>query len=116
VVSGHLADLWKFAGLHDLLGHLAAVVEHAPQFRLDEPASEKITQLAQGCKLVDFVTKDGSPLAIVEEKMPVIPVGEGPAHLSVSEHPGGSIFRVLGNPEHGQGADPRPQDYPRTRT
>jgi len=115
VVSGHLADLWKFAGFDDLLGHLVAVVEHSPQFRLDEPASEKITQLAQGWKIVELVTKDGSPLAIVEEKMPVIPVGEGPAHLSVGEHPDGFVFRMLGNPEPEQGADSRPQDYPRTR-
>ncbi len=69
VVSGHLADLWKFAGFDDLLGHKVAVVEHSPQFRLDEPASEKITQLAQGWKIVDFVTKDRFSLAIVEEKM-----------------------------------------------
>src|SRR5271157_1408519 len=113
-LSGRLAPALAFAGVgggfHDPLCGFVPISEQLLQFRVQEPSTKKLTDPAQRGPVIHLVAEEGSPLAIVQKPMAMIPVRKRAANLTIGEHPPWLVLRVFGDPFHGKGADLGSQD------
>src|SRR5208337_4653268 len=97
-------------GFHEPLGCFVPISEELLQFRVQEPSTKKFPDPAQRGPVIHLVAEEGSPLAIVQKPMAMIPVCKGTAYLPIGEHPPRLVLRVFGDPFHGKRADLGSQD------
>ena len=91
------------------------IIKHLFELRLQKPGSKQVAQPAQWWTVVDLVPEDRAALAIVQEVMPMQPVGERTMNLTVGEELARHVLGVLGHPGHREGADPGLEDDPGAR-
>jgi len=97
-------------GFHDPLSCFVPIIKQLLQFRVQEPSTKKLTDPAQRGPVIHLVAEEGSPLAIVQKPMAMIPVRKRAANLTIGEHPPWLVLRVFGDPFHGKRADLGSQD------
>jgi hypothetical protein len=92
-----------------------SIIEHFVELGLQKSGSKQVSQPAQWWTVVNLVPEDCAARAIVQEVMPMQPVGERAMDLTVGDELARHVLGVLGHPGQGEGADLGLEDDPGTR-
>ncbi len=104
----------EVSGLDDLSSDLVAVVEHPPQFRVQQVPRQQASHHTHRRFVFDFVTEESPPLSVIEEEVTVIPRGKRALDLAIGEEPISFIFGVLGDPAQANRPERDGEDHPRS--
>jgi hypothetical protein len=104
----------EVSGLDDLSSDLVAVVEHPPQFRIQQVPRQQASHHTHRRFVFDFVTEEGTPVSIIEEEVAMIPRGKRALNLVIGEEPTSFVFRVLGDPAQAKRPERYGEDHPRS--
>jgi len=91
---------------------LVTVVEHPLKPGRDEPTGECPAKHSERKEVIHLIPQDCPPLAIIEEKVAMIPRGERTVQLGVGKQPTALVLRVLRHPVEGKRSNPAPENRP----